>query len=67
MRVKIFVAALLSASIASLAGYLSALPAGVGTQETAGQAAQASEVAGYRQWERINPELQLIDAPSLMG
>lgn len=62
MRVKIFVAALLLASVAGLGGYLSTPSAGAGRQE-----AQVKEVAGYRQWARINPELQLIDAPSLMG
>ena len=62
MRMKIFVAALLSASAAGLGGYLSASSARVGWQ-----AAQVKEIAGYRQWARINPELQLIDAPSLMG
>ena len=62
MRVKIFVAALLSASVAGFGGYLSTSSAGVGPQ-----AAEVKEVAGYRQWQRINLELQKIDAPSLMG
>jgi hypothetical protein len=62
MRVKIFVAALLSASVAGLGGYLNTSSARAGWQE-----AQVKEVAGYRQWARINPQLQLIDAPSLMG
>lgn len=67
MRVKLFVAALLSASVAGLGGYLSASSAEVGMQEGAGQAAQVKEIAGYREWARINSALQLIDAPSLMG
>lgn len=67
MRVKCFVAALLLASIAGLGGYLRASSSVVSTQDGAEQVAQVEEIAGYRQWARINPELQLIDAPSLMG
>ncbi len=67
MRVKIFVTALLLASVAALGGYLRASSAGGGSQEAAGQTAQVKEVAGYRQWPRINIGLQLIDAASLMG
>ncbi|HJU53478.1 MAG TPA: hypothetical protein VJ715_02860 [Pyrinomonadaceae bacterium] len=59
MRVKIFVAAIVLASVAGLEGYLRA--------SSAGQTAQVKEVAGYRQWPRINIGLQLIDAASLMG
>lgn len=67
MRIKIFVTALVLASLASLGGYLSASSAEVGSQEAAGQTAQVKEIAGYREWPRINSVLQLIDAPSLMG
>ena len=67
MRVKIFVLALVLASVAALGGYLRASSAGGGSQEAAGQAAQVKEIAGYRQWPRINRELQTIDAASLMG
>lgn len=67
MRVKIFVAAIVLASVAGLEGYLRASSAGGGSQVAAGQTAQVKEVAGYRQWPRINIGLQLIDAASLMG
>lgn len=59
MRVKIFVTALMLASVAGLANYLRA--------SSAGQTAQVKEVAGYRQWPRINIGLQRIEAASLMG
>jgi hypothetical protein len=62
MRVKLFVAALSLASVAGLGGYQSTSSARSGWQQ-----AQVKEVAGYRQWARVNPELQLIAAPSLMG
>jgi hypothetical protein len=62
MRAKIFVAALLSALVAWAGGYLSTSAAHAGWQ-----GAQVKEVAGYRDWARINPELQLIKAPSEMG
>ena len=62
MRVKIFVAALSLASVAGLGGHQSTSSTRAGWQQ-----AQVKEVTGYRQWARINQEIQLIDAPSLMG
>lgn len=64
MRVKIFVAALLSAAAAGLAS-----PPGTSPAETRpqGGAAQVKEVAGYREWARMTPQPVKIDFPSVMG
>ena len=66
-RGKILVIALSLATIAGADSFRRASSAEGEGKERAKDSAQVKEIAGYRQWARITPQLLQIDFPSVMG